>query len=154
MEDAAKDDSSSAQARNWSSSFKMIDGRPTTLFQVSAAADLTPTDLAEDVRREIIALTEMGFGIEACTTKSPRASTDRLQYSDALHTADNVITFKFAAKTIALMRGLHASHGKAHIRDLRSGMHTNCSLQKTAKRSDPDAQSRSQRPVSTSSAGC
>ncbi|MEN6512788.1 glutamine synthetase family protein, partial [Methanoculleus sp.] len=47
--------------------FRMVDGRPTTLFQdVGGYFDLAPTDLAEDVRREIIiALTEMGFEIEA-----------------------------------------------------------------------------------------
>ena len=47
--------------------FRMVDGGPTTLFQdVGGYFDLAPTDLAEDLRREIIiALTEMGFEIEA-----------------------------------------------------------------------------------------
>jgi len=114
--------------------FKMIDGRPTTRFQdVGGYFDLAPTDLAEDVRREIIlALTEMGFEIEASHHEVAESQHEiDFKYSDALHTADNVITFKFAAKTIALMRGLHASFMAKPIYGIcGSGMHTNCSLAK------------------------
>ncbi|MDI6867003.1 glutamine synthetase family protein [Methanoculleus sp.] len=112
--------------------FKMIDGRPTIQFQdVGGYFDLAPTDLAEDVRREIIlALTEMGFEIEASHHEVAESQHEiDFKYSDALHTADNVITFKFAAKTIALMRGLHASFMAKPIYGIcGSGMHTNCSL--------------------------
>ena len=112
----------------------MIDGRPTTRFQdVGGYFDLAPTDLAEDVRREIIlALTEMGFEIEASHHEVAESQHEiDFKYSDALHTADNVITFKFAAKTIALMRGLHASFMAKPIYGIcGSGMHTNCSLAK------------------------
>lgn len=125
--------------------FKMIDGRPTTLFQdVGGYFDLAPTDLAEDVRREIIlALTEMGFEIEASHHEVAESQHEiDFKYSDALHTADNVITFKFAAKTIALMRGLHASFMAKPIYGIcGSGMHTNCSLAKGGANAffDPDA---------------
>lgn len=45
--------------------FKMVDGRPSTQFQdYGGYFDLAPTDLAEDVRRDIVfALTQMGFEI-------------------------------------------------------------------------------------------
>jgi len=125
--------------------FKMIDGRPTTRFQdVGGYFDLAPTDLAEDVRREIIlALTEMGFEIEASHHEVAESQHEiDFKYSDALHTADNVITFKFAAKTIALMRGLHASFMAKPIHGIcGSGMHTNCSLAKDGVNAffDPDA---------------
>ncbi len=125
--------------------FRMLDGRPTTQFQdVGGYFDLAPTDLAEDVRREIIlALTEMGFEIEASHHEVAESQHEiDFKYSDALHTADNVITFKFAAKTMALMRGLHASFMAKPIYGIcGSGMHTNCSLAKDGKNAfyDPDA---------------
>jgi glutamine synthetase len=117
--------------------FKMLDGKPTTLFQdVGGYFDLAPTDLAEDVRREIIlALTDMGFEIEASHHEVAESQHEiDFKYSDALHTADNVITFKFAVKTMALMRGLHASFMAKPIFGINgSGMHTNCSLSKDGK---------------------
>lgn len=125
--------------------FRMLDGKPTTLFQdVGGYFDLAPTDLAEDVRREIIlALTDMGFEIEASHHEVAESQHEiDFKYSDALHTADNVITFKFAAKTIALMRGLHASFMAKPIHGIcGSGMHVNCSLAKDGENAfyDPDA---------------
>ena len=125
--------------------FKMLDGRPTTQFQDAGGYfDLAPTDLAEDLRREIIlALTEMGFEIEASHHEVAESQHEiDFKYSDALHTADNVITFKFAAKTIALMRGLHASFMAKPIYGIcGSGMHVNCSLAKDGENAffDPDA---------------
>ncbi|KLK88386.1 glutamine synthetase [Methanoculleus sediminis] len=125
--------------------FKMLDGRPTTQFQDAGGYfDLAPTDLAEDLRREaILALTEMGFDIEASHHEVAESQHEiDFKYSDALHTADNVITFKFAVKTMALMRGLHASFMAKPIHGINgSGMHTNCSLAKDGKNAfyDPDA---------------
>ena len=57
--------------------FRMHEGRPTTQFQdVGGYFDLAPTDLAEDVRREIIlALTEMGSISRPPITRSRRVST-------------------------------------------------------------------------------
>lgn len=124
--------------------FRMVDGRPTTVFQdVGGYFDLAPTDLAEDLRREIIlALTEMGFEIEASHHEVAGSQHEiDFKYSDALHTADNVITFKFAVKTMALMRGLHASFMAKPIYGIcGSGMHTNASLEKDGKNAfyDPD----------------
>ncbi len=125
--------------------FRMLEGRPTTQFQdVGGYFDLAPTDLAEDVRREIIlALTDMGFEIEASHHEVAESQHEiDFKYSDALHTADNVITFKFAAKTIALMRGLHASFMAKPIYGIcGSGMHVNCSLARDGENAfyDPGA---------------
>jgi glutamine synthetase len=125
--------------------FRMIDGGPTTLFQdVGGYFDLAPTDLAEDLRREIIiALTEMGFEIEASHHEVAESQHEiDFKYSDALHTADNVITFKFAVKTMALMRGLHASFMAKPVYGINgSGMHTNCSLERDGANAfyDPEA---------------
>ncbi|HDR74225.1 MAG TPA: type I glutamate--ammonia ligase, partial [Methanoculleus sp.] len=64
------------------------------------------------------------------------------KYGDALTTADNVITFKFATKTIALMNGLHATFMAKPIYGINgSGMHTNCSLFRDGENAfyDPEA---------------
>jgi glutamine synthetase len=125
--------------------FKMAEGRPTTEFQDTGGYfDLAPTDLAEDVRRDIIlALIEMGFEIEASHHEVAESQHEiDFKYGDALTTADNVITFKFATKTIALLNGLHATFMAKPIYGINgSGMHTNCSLFKDGENAfyDPDA---------------
>ncbi|MDT8357239.1 MAG: glutamine synthetase, partial [Methanomicrobiaceae archaeon] len=103
-----------------------------------------PTDLAENVRRDIIlALTQMGFEIEASHHEVAESQHEiDFKYGDALTTADNTITFKFAVKTIALMNGLHATFMAKPIYGINgSGMHTNCSLSKDGENAfyDPDA---------------
>jgi len=125
--------------------FRMVDGKPTTGFQDTGGYfDLAPTDLAENVRRDIIlALTEMGFEIEASHHEVAESQHEiDFKYGDALTTADNVITFKFATKTIALMNGLHATFMAKPVYGINgSGMHTNCSLFKDGENAfyDPDA---------------
>ncbi|RXE56983.1 glutamine synthetase [Methanoculleus taiwanensis] len=117
--------------------FKMIDGKPTTLFQdVGGYFDLAPTDLAENVRRDIvIALEAMGFEIEASHHEVAESQHEiDFKYSDALTTADRVVTFKFATKTLALMAGLHATFMAKPVYGINgSGMHVNCSLAKDGK---------------------
>jgi glutamine synthetase len=117
--------------------FKRVDGKPSLEFQDTGGYfDLAPTDLAEHVRRDIIlALTEMGFEIEASHHEVAESQHEiDFKYGDALSTADNVITFKFATKTIALMNGLHATFMAKPIYGIcGSGMHINCSLFKGGK---------------------
>lgn len=112
--------------------FKMLNGEPSIEFQDKGGYfDLAPTDLAEDVRRDIVlALTDMGFDIEASHHEVAESQHEiDFKYGDALSTADNVITFKFATKTIALMNGLHATFMAKPIFGINgSGMHTNVSL--------------------------
>ncbi|MDG6257008.1 MAG: type I glutamate--ammonia ligase [Methanomicrobiaceae archaeon] len=125
--------------------FRMVDGKPTTEFQDTGGYfDLAPTDLAENVRRDIIlALTEMGFEIEASHHEVAESQHEiDFKYGDALATADNVITFKFATKTIALMNGLHATFMAKPVYGINgSGMHTNCSLFRDGENAfyDPEA---------------
>jgi len=125
--------------------FKMVDGKPTTEFQDTGGYfDLAPTDLAEHVRSDIVlALTEMGFEIEASHHEVAESQHEiDFKYGDALTTADNVITFKFATKTIALMNGLHATFMAKPIYGIcGSGMHTNCSLFRDGENAfyDPEA---------------
>jgi glutamine synthetase len=125
--------------------FRRVNGEPSIEFQDTGGYfDLAPTDLAEDVRRDIVlALTEMGFDIEASHHEVAESQHEiDFKYGDALTTADNVITFKFATKTIALLNGLHATFMAKPIYGINgSGMHTNCSLFKDGKNAffDPDA---------------
>jgi glutamine synthetase len=124
--------------------FKMMDGMPSTTFQdYGGYFDLAPTDYAEDVRRDIVlALTQMGFEIEASHHEVAESQHEiDFKYSTALDTADRVITFKFATKTLALRRNLHATFMAKPIGGINgSGMHTHMSLMKDGKNAfyDPD----------------
>ncbi len=124
--------------------FKMVDGEPSVKFQdYGGYFDLAPTDLAEDVRRDIIInLMEMGFDIEASHHEVAGSQHEiDFKYADALKTADNVVTFRFVAKTIALINGLHATFMAKPVYGINgSGMHINCSLSKDGKNAfyDPD----------------
>jgi glutamine synthetase len=117
--------------------FKMLNGKPSTEFQdYGGYFDLAPTDSAEDVRRDIVfALTQMGFEIEASHHEVAGSQHEiDFKYGDALATADKVITFKFAAKTLALKRDLHATFMAKPIGGINgSGMHTHGSLAKNGK---------------------
>ncbi|KUG10533.1 glutamine synthetase type i [hydrocarbon metagenome] len=125
--------------------FKMLDGRPSTQFQdFGGYFDLAPTDLAEDVRRDIvIALTQMGFEIEASHHEVAESQHEiDFKYSEVLDTADKVITFKFATKTLALQKNLHATFMAKPIGGINgSGMHTHGSLAMDGKNAfyDPDS---------------
>ena len=123
--------------------FKMYDGTPTTEFEDHGAYfDLAPTDSAEDVRRDVVlALSDMGFEIEASHHEVADSQHEiDFKYGDALTTADRVITFKFATKSIALQYGLHASFMAKPIGGINgSGMHTHGSLSKNGKNAFYDA---------------
>ncbi len=98
--------------------------------------DLGPTDMGENARREmVLALEQMGFEIEASHHEvAPGQHEIDFRFDDALVTADRVMTFKFAVKTIAQRHGLHATFMAKPIAGVNgSGMHTNMSLMKDGK---------------------
>jgi len=107
-------------------------GLPTTISHEKAGYfDIGPADLAENVRRDmVLALEEMGFEIEASHHEvAPAQHEIDFKYDDALTTADNIITFKLAVKTIAKRHGLHATFmPKPKFETNGSGMHINMSL--------------------------
>ncbi len=108
------------------------DGNPTTETQDQASYfDLGHIDHGESVRREIcITLEDMGFEIEASHHEvAPGQHEIDFKYSDALSTADNIMTFRWAVKTIAQDNGLHATFmPKPVFAQCGSGMHVNMSL--------------------------
>ncbi|MDD1671161.1 MAG: glutamine synthetase, partial [Methanomicrobiales archaeon] len=117
--------------------FRTLDGKPTIVPQDAGAYfDFAPIDLAENVRCEIVgALENMGFEIEAAHHEVAAGQHEiDFKYGDALHTADNVITYRIATKTIALRNNLHATFMAKPIFGINgSGMHTHCSLAKNGK---------------------
>jgi glutamine synthetase len=93
--------------------------------------DVEPTDEGADIRRAIIlALEELGFTIEASHHEVAQSQHEiDFMYSDALSTADNVVTFKWTTKTIANDFGLYATFMPKPITGINgSGMHCNMSL--------------------------
>ena len=105
--------------------------------------DLAPTDLADNTRREIVnVLTQMGFEVEASHHECAVGQHEiDFKYDEALQTADNIMTFKLAVKTIAKRHGLFASFmPKPKYGINGSGMHINMSLSKDGHNifRDPD----------------
>jgi len=116
---------------------KTEDGRPTTITLDSGGYfDLSPVDLGESARSDmVLALEEMGFEIEAAHHEvAPGQHEIDFKYSDALTTADNIMTFKFVIRTIALKHNLHATFIPKPIYGVAgSGMHMHQSLFKDGK---------------------
>ena len=112
-------------------------GLPTTLSHEKAGYfDLGPTDLGENVRRDmVLTLEDMGFEIEASHHEvAPAQHEIDFKYDEALKTADNIMTFKLTVKTIAKRHGLYATFmPKPKYGTNGSGMHVNMSLAKDGK---------------------
>ncbi|MDO5382253.1 MAG: type I glutamate--ammonia ligase [Eubacteriales bacterium] len=107
-------------------------GLPTTLTHEKAGYfDLGPTDLGENVRRDmVLTLEDMGFEIEASHHEvAPAQHEIDFKYDEAIKTADNIMTFKLTVKTIAKRHGLYATFmPKPKFGINGSGMHVNMSL--------------------------
>jgi glutamine synthetase len=104
--------------------------------------DLSPIDLGENCRREIVlALEDMGFEIEASHHEvAPGQHEIDFKYADAVTTADNIQTFKLVVKNIAEKHGLHATFMAKPLFGINgSGMHCNMSLFKNGQNAFYDA---------------
>ncbi|MBC7347755.1 MAG: type I glutamate--ammonia ligase [Clostridia bacterium] len=108
------------------------EGKPTLVTHDEGGYfDLTPVDLGEDARRDIIlTLQELGFEVEASHHEvAPGQHEIDFKYSEALDMADKVMTFKFVVRTLAQRHGLHATFMPKPIAGIPgSGMHLNISL--------------------------
>ncbi|HBE79116.1 MAG TPA: type I glutamate--ammonia ligase [Firmicutes bacterium] len=108
------------------------DGSPSLLpHDKGGYFDLSPNDLGENARREIVlTLEEMGFEIEASHHEvSPGQHEIDFKYSDPLTTADRVTTLKFVTRIIALNHDLHATFMPKPVFGINgSGMHIHISL--------------------------
>jgi glutamine synthetase len=89
------------------------------------------TDLAQEVRQDMVdALEALGIRVEAAHHEVAAGQHEiDFEYSDALTTADNAITFKYTLKAIAQLHGLYATFMPKPIHGINgSGMHTHQSL--------------------------
>jgi glutamine synthetase len=112
-------------------------GQPTTISNERAGYfDLGPLDFGENARRDmVLTLEDMGLGVEASHHEvAPAQHEIDIKYDNALTTADNVMTFKLVARTIAKRHGLHCTFmPKPKFGVDGSGMHVNMSLTKDGK---------------------
>lgn len=93
--------------------------------------DLTPLDIAQNVRQETVeALERLGIVVEYShhEVASSQHEID-LRYTDALTMADSVMTYRSVVKEIAQSKGLHATFMPKPVYGINgSGMHTHQSL--------------------------
>ncbi len=112
-------------------------GMPTTITHEQAGYfDVGPVDFGENARRDmVLTLEDMGFVVEASHHDvAPAQHEINFRYDEALATADNIMTFKLAVKTIARRHGLHATFmPKPRYGMNGSGMHINMSLSRDGR---------------------
>ncbi len=93
--------------------------------------DLTPLDVASDLRRDtILALGSMGIRVEYSHHEvAPSQHEIDLRYTEALAMADAAMTYRLTVKEIAMKHGVYATFmPKPLFGENGSGMHTHQSL--------------------------
>ena len=93
--------------------------------------DMTPLDVQQDYRRQVIDLLEqVGVSVESSHHEvAPSQHEIDLRSTDALTMADNIMTFRLVAKEVALGRGVYASFMPKPIEgEWGSAMHTHITL--------------------------
>lgn len=112
-------------------------GKPTNIPHDHAGyMDIAPEDKGENVRREVcLTLEKMGIRPETSHHEiGPGQNEIDFRSSDALHAADNAMTFKTVVRTIAQRNGLHADFSPLPIKDEPgNGFHINISVSPTDK---------------------
>ena len=105
------------------------EGQPTThTNEKGGYFDVAPADQGENVRRDIILnLEEMGFDISSSHHEiAPAQHEIEFKAEDAERTADMIMTFRMAVKTIAKKHGLYATFIPKPTEGISgSGMHIN-----------------------------
>ncbi|RJP26116.1 MAG: glutamine synthetase [Actinobacteria bacterium] len=111
--------------------FYFRDAASTEVLDRGGYFDLTPLDVASDMRRDtVLALEELGIGVEYSHHEvGPSQHEIDMRYTDALTMADNAMTFRLVVKEIALLNGVYATFmPKPLFGHNGSGMHTHMSL--------------------------
>ena len=112
-------------------------GCPTTVTHEKAGyLDVGPVDFGENARRDmVLTLEDMGFEIESSHHEKSAAQHEiDFAQDEALATADNLMTFKFAVRSIARRFGLYATFMPKPKTDVAgSGLHLNISMYKDGK---------------------
>ena len=110
--------------------FKSDSGKPEFLDR-GGYFDLTPLDMASDLRRDtILALENMGIQVEYSHHEvAPSQHEIDLRYSEALSMADAAMTYRLTVKEIAMKHGVYATFmPKPIFGENGSGMHVHQSL--------------------------
>ncbi|MBI3008577.1 MAG: glutamine synthetase [Candidatus Omnitrophica bacterium] len=116
--------------------FYFQDSKSTVTLDKGGYFDLTPLDVASDLRRDtVLTLEEMGIGVEYSHHEvAPSQHEIDLRYTDALTMADNAMTYRLVVKEIALRHNVYATFmPKPIFGENGSGMHTHQSLFKGDK---------------------
>jgi glutamine synthetase len=111
--------------------FYFKDPHGTELLDQGGYFDLTPLDVASDLRREtVLTLEEMGIGVESSHHEvAPSQHEVDLRYTDALTMADSTMTARLVVKEVAMAAGVYATFMPKPLADQNgSGMHTHLSL--------------------------
>ena len=107
-------------------------GVPTTVTHEKAGyMDISPLDLGENARRDMVmTLEDMGFEIESSHhEKAPGQHEIDFRYAGAMETADRIVTFKTAVRSIAKRFGLYATFmPKPNMSGDGSGLHVGVSI--------------------------
>jgi glutamine synthetase len=111
--------------------FYFADDQDTEVLDNGGYFDLTPLDIASDLRREtVLTLEKMGIPVEYSHHEvAPSQHEIDLRYCDAASMADNVMTYRLVVKEIALQNGVYATFmPKPIFGQNGSGMHVHQSL--------------------------
>ncbi len=111
--------------------FYFEDSDGTQIIDKGGYFDLTPLDVASDLRRDtVLTLEKMGIPVEYSHHEvAPSQHEIDLRYQDALTMADTVMTYRLVVKEIAYANGLYATFMPKPIQGQNgSGMHTHQSL--------------------------
>ena len=120
--------------------FKSVNN--TEPLDVGGYFDMTPLDVATDLRREtVLTLEEVGIDVEYSHHEvAPSQHEIDMRYTDALTMADNVMTYRLVVKEIAIKHGVYASFMPKPVFGVNgSGMHVHQSLFKGKKNAFFDA---------------
>ena len=87
------------------------DQKSTEFLDQGGYFDLTPLDVATDLRRQtVLTLEKMGIPVEYSHHEvAPSQHEIDIQYTDALTMADNVMTYRLVVKEIARENGVYAA---------------------------------------------
>lgn len=111
--------------------FYFQDAQSTKTLDEGGYFDLTPPDVASELRQEtILALADLGIQVEFSHHEVATSQHEiDLKYADALTMADNVMTYRLVVKEIAMRHGVYATFMPKPIFGVNgSGMHTHQSL--------------------------
>jgi glutamine synthetase len=111
--------------------FYFKDSEGTVPLDNGSYFDLTPLDLASDIRRDtVLSLEHMGIPVEYSHHEvAPSQHEIDLRYDDALAMADAVMTYRLVVKEVAMEHGAYATFMPKPMSDQNgSGMHIHQSL--------------------------